>query len=121
LPAVTAALVTTMLAERLVNAAGLPAQLAFSAPAALVRPATVTVHEAVPAVMAMPVKPFSSPVPLLYAAVAGPEQPAEYATAGAAGRRRLEGMVSVSAMPECAGLVPELVSVKTTVVVPASL
>ena len=77
LPAVTVALVVVTLAERLVNAAGGPTQLAFTAVARLVRPATVTVQLAVPAVIAMPVRPERTRVPTLYAAAAGPEQPAE--------------------------------------------
>ena len=78
------------------------------------------VQLAVPAVMAMPVSPESTPVPALNAAVAGPEQPAEYATAGVAElRRRPEGSVSPIAMPPCAGLAPVLVSVKTSVVASA--
>jgi len=50
-------------AARFVNAAGLPAQLAFTWPTALVRPATVTVQLAVPAAIAMPVSPERTRVP----------------------------------------------------------
>src|SRR5438270_645577 len=78
------ALVAVTLAARLVKAAGFPTQLAFVCAAALVRPETVTVQLALPAVIAMPVKPDSTRVPAVYDAVAGPEQPAEYATAGVA-------------------------------------
>ena len=68
--------VVVTLALRLVNAAGLPAQLLLSWPAALVSPATVTVQLAVPLVIAIVVKPLKTRVPLLYAAVAGPLHPA---------------------------------------------
>ena len=63
-------------AERFVNAAGFPAQLAFTCEAAFVSPATVTVQFAVPAVIARPVRPDRTRVPALYAPLAGPEQPA---------------------------------------------
>src|SRR4029077_11821143 len=100
-----------------VNAAGLPAQLAFTWVAALVRPATVTVQLAVPLAIATPVRPESTRVPAVYVAVAGPEHPAEYATAGVALlRRRPVGSVSPTVMAPCAGFVPLLVSVKTSVV-----
>ncbi len=49
-------------AARLVKAAGLPAQLAFTCPAWLVTPATVTVQLAVPAVIARPESPESTRV-----------------------------------------------------------
>jgi hypothetical protein len=52
-------------AERFVKAAGFAAQLAFVCVAAFVRPDTVTVHEAVPEAIAMPVRPESTRVPLL--------------------------------------------------------
>ena len=49
--------------------------------------------------------------------MAGPEQPAEYATAGVAELiARPVGSVSPSVIAGCAGLVPLLVSVKTRVV-----
>jgi hypothetical protein len=49
--------------------------------------------------------------------VAGPEQPAEYASAGVAElSRNPVGSVSPSAIADCAGFVPLLVSVKTRVV-----
>jgi hypothetical protein len=57
------ALVAVTLAAWFVNAAGLPAQLAFTCPAALVSPETVTVQLAVPADIAMPVSPESTRVP----------------------------------------------------------
>jgi len=118
--ALVAAVVVTFTAM-LVKAAGLPAQLAFTIEAWLVRPETVTVQLAVPAVIAMPERPDRTRVPLLYAAVAGPEQPPEYATAGVVElRRRPEGSVSPTAMPDCAGFEPEFASVKTSVVVPPS-
>jgi hypothetical protein len=60
-----AALVAVTLAERFVNAAGFVAQLAFVCAGAFVRPATVTVHEAVPALIASPVSPESTRVPPL--------------------------------------------------------
>src|SRR5262245_47877832 len=61
--------------------------------------------------------PDRTRVPALYAAVAGPAQPAEYVTAGVALlSARPVGSVSPSAMPLCAGFEPLLVSVKTSVV-----
>jgi hypothetical protein len=108
-------------AARFVKAAGLPAQLAFTCVAALVSPETVTVQLAVPLAIAMPVRPESTWVPAVYVAGVGPEQPAEYATAGVALLiARPGGSVSPSTMPDCAGLVPVLVSVKTSVVAPPS-
>ena len=59
------ALLVVTFADRFVNAAGLPTQLAFVCVAAFVSPATVTVHEAVVAVIAMPVSPESTCVPPL--------------------------------------------------------
>ncbi len=50
---------------RLVKAAGLPAQLAFTCVGWLVSPATVTVQLAVPDDIAMPVSPESPRVPAL--------------------------------------------------------
>ncbi len=55
--------VVVTFAPRLVKAAGLPAQLAFTWVAWLVTPATVTVQLAVPAVMLRPVSPESTRVP----------------------------------------------------------
>ena len=52
-------------AARFVNAAGFVAQLAFVCVAAFVSPATVTVQEAVPEAIAMPVSPESTRVPAL--------------------------------------------------------
>ena len=70
----------------------------------------------------MPVRPESTRVPAVYVAVAGPEQPAEYATAGVAElKRRLAGSVSPSVMPASAGLPAPLASVKTSEVVALSL
>jgi predicted transcriptional regulator len=60
-----AAFVAVTEAERFVNAAGFVAQLALVCVATFVSPATVTVHEAVPALMAMPVSPESTFVPPL--------------------------------------------------------
>ena len=111
------ALAAVTLAARFVNAAGLPAQLAFTCVAALVRPATVTVQLAVPLAIATPVRPESTRVPAVYVAVAGPEQPAEYAIAGVAElRARPVGSVSPTVIADCAGLVPLLASVKTRLV-----
>src|SRR5205085_1969632 len=59
------ALVAVTEAARLVNAAGLPAQLALVCVAVLVRPLTVTVQLAVPAVIAIPESPESTCVPAL--------------------------------------------------------
>jgi len=53
------------LAARFVKASGFPTQLAFTCEAAFVRPATVAVHEAVPADIAMPVSPDNTRVPAL--------------------------------------------------------
>ncbi len=54
--------------------------------------------------------------------MAGPEQPAEYATAGVVELSASPvGSVSPSVIADCAGFVPLLASVKTSVVVPASL
>ncbi len=64
LEALVAPLAVTF-AAALVNAAGLPAQLAFTCVGWLVRPATVTVHEAVPLAIAMPERPESPRVPAL--------------------------------------------------------
>ncbi len=69
--------VGTTLAARFVNAAGLPEQLAFTCVAWFVTPETVTVQLAVPALIAMPVRPERTRVPAVYVAAAGPEQPAE--------------------------------------------
>ena len=71
-------------AVRFVNAAGRPTQLAFVCVAAFVSPATVTVQLTVPEAIASPVSPESTRVPPLYAALAGPEHPAEYVSAGVA-------------------------------------
>src|SRR5690349_11619311 len=57
------AFVAVTLAARLVNAAGLPAQLALVCVAWFVRPESVTVQLAVPAVIAMPVRPETTRVP----------------------------------------------------------
>jgi hypothetical protein len=109
------------LAARFVNAAGLPTQLAFVCPAAFVTPATVTVQLTVPELIARPVSPESTRVPPVYTAVAGPEQPAEYATAGVAlFSSNPAGSVSPTLIPDCAGFEPLLVSVKTSVVVAPS-
>ena len=109
------AAVVVTLAPALVKAA--LGQLAFTCAAALVRPATVTVQLAVPLVIAMPERPESTRVPAVYVAVAGPEQPAEYATAGVAELSASPiGSVSPMPMPDCAGFVPWLVIVKTSVV-----
>jgi hypothetical protein len=108
-------------AARFVNAAGLAAHDAFVCVAAFVTPATVTVHEAVPELIARPVTPESTRVPALYAAFAGPEHPAEYVRTGVA--LLIEspvGSVSPTLIPDCAGFVPVFVSVKTSVVVAPS-
>src|ERR1700687_470018 len=64
LEVLVAAVVVTE-AERLVNAAGLPAQLAFVCVGWFVRPETVIVQLAVPAVIATPMRPESTRVPAL--------------------------------------------------------
>ncbi len=56
--------VAATLAARLVKAAGLPAQLAFTCDAWLVSPATVAVQLAVPAAIAIPERPESTRVPV---------------------------------------------------------
>ncbi len=55
--------VVVTFAPRLVNAAGLPTQLALTCVAWLVTPATVTVQLAVPALIDTPVRPESTRVP----------------------------------------------------------
>src|SRR5665213_4597085 len=72
---VLVALVVVTLAAALVKVAA--GQLAFTWPARLASPATVTVQLAVPEAIVIPVSPESTCVPALYAAVAGPAQPAE--------------------------------------------
>ena len=57
------AAVVVTLAARLVKAAGLPAQLAFTCVAWLVTPETVTVQLAVPPDIVIPLKPDSTRVP----------------------------------------------------------
>ena len=87
----------------------------------MVRPVTVTVHDNVPLVIAMPVNPLSTRVPAVYTAAAGPLQPPLYAIKGVAlFRRSPVGSVSESAMPLCAGFKPVLVRVKTRLVVALS-
>jgi len=82
----------------------LPTQLALVCVAVLVSPATVTVHDAVVAAIAMPVSPESACVPLLYTPAAGPEQPAEYVMAGVAELIvSPAGSVSPRLIPDCAG------------------
>ena len=86
-------------------------------PAALVSPATVAVQLIVALAMASVVKPLMILVPTLYAALAGPLQPALYVTAGVALLScKPVGNVSPSVIGDCAGLVPVLVSVKMSVV-----
>ena len=58
-------MVAVTLAARFVKPGGFPTQLAFTCEAALVRPASVTVHEAVPALIATPVRPETTRVPAL--------------------------------------------------------
>ena len=53
-------------------------------PAVLVSPANVAVQDAVPLLIASVVRPEITRVPALYAALAGPLQPALYVTAGVA-------------------------------------
>ena len=67
------ALVVVTLANKLVCAACGHVPVC---PAVLVKPASVTVQDAVPFVMAIGVKPLMTRVPALYAALAGPLQPA---------------------------------------------
>jgi hypothetical protein len=106
-------------AVRFVNAAA--GHVGFTCEAAFVTPATVTVQLAVPEAIASPVTPESTRVPLLYAALAGPEHPAEYESAGVAELIASPvGSVSPTLIPACAGFVPVFVSVKMSVVVPPS-
>ena len=94
------------------------AQLALVRPARLVTP-MVMVHEAVPLAIVTPLKATVSGVPCVgrAARTAGPEGD------GRCGRGPAQGLgrLSVKAMPDCAGLVPLLVSVKIRLVVAPSL
>ena len=85
--------------------------------AVFVRPATVAVQLTVPEAIARPVSPESTRVPPVYTAVAGPEHPAEYVTAGVAlFNLSPVGSVSPTLIADCAGFEPLFVSVKTSVV-----
>jgi hypothetical protein len=108
-----------MLAAPLVKAAGLATQFAFVCAARFVTPVTVTVHEAVVAAIVTAVNAIESGAPTVTTLV--PPHPAPKLTVGVADvKRRLAGSASVNAIPDCAGLLPLLASVKTSVVDPPS-
>jgi hypothetical protein len=108
-----------MFPEPLVKAAGLAAQLAFVCAGRFVTPVTVIVHEAVPALIVTDEKAIESGAPCV--TTPEPVQPAPNATAGVAEvNLRLDGRLSVNAIPDCAGLVPVFASVNTSVVEPVS-
>jgi hypothetical protein len=109
-----------MLPAPFVNAAGLAAQFAFVCPARFVTPLTVTVHEAVPALIVTAESAIVSGVPCV--TTLEPAHPAPKVTVGAADvNLRLAGRLSVNAIPERAGFVPVFVSVNTSVVAAVSL
>ena len=87
--------------------------------ARLVTPAIVMVHEAVPLAIVTALKATVSGVPCV--TVELPAQPAPKVMVGAAEVQRKARADSVKAMPDCAGLVPLLVSVKMRLVVALSL
>jgi hypothetical protein len=111
--------VPLMLAAPLVNAAGFAAQLAFVSAGRFVTPLTVIVHEAVPALIVTDENAIESGAPCV--TTLEPAHPAPKVTVGVADvNLRLEGTLSVNAIPDCAGLEPLLVSVNTSVVDPVS-
>ena len=82
--------------------------------------ATVMVHDAVPPVIATLEKAIVSGAPCV--TTEDPLQPAPKATAGVAVvNARLAGRLSVNAIPDCAGFVPEFVRVNTRFVGAPSL
>ena len=106
--------------DRFVNAAGLVAQLAFVCAARFVTPLTVTVQLAVPAAIVTEEKAIVSGVPAV--TTLEPAHPAPNVTVGVAEvNLRLDGRLSVKAIPERAGFVPVFVSVNTSVVLEVSL
>jgi hypothetical protein len=104
-----------MLAAALVKAAGVAAQLAFVCAGRFVTPVTVIVQLAVPAPIATDEKAIESGAPCV--TTLAPEHPAPNVTVGVAEvNLRLAGRLSVKAIPDCAGLLPLLASVNTSVV-----
>jgi hypothetical protein len=111
--------VPLMLPAPLVNAAGFAAQLVLVCAGRFVTPLTVIVHEAVPALIVTDESAIESGVPCVTALE--PAHPAPKVTVGVAEvNLRLDGRLSVNAIPDCAGFVPVFVSVKTIGVVPPS-
>ena len=111
--------VPLMLAAAFVNAAGVAAQLAFVCAARFVTPVTVIVHEAVSAFIVTAENAIESGAPCV--TTLEPAHPAPNVTVGVADvNLRLAGSASVNAIPDCAGFVPVLVSVKMSVVDPLS-
>jgi hypothetical protein len=111
--------VPLMFAAALVNATGFAAQLALACAARLVTPFTVIVQLAVPTVIDTPVNAIESGAPTVIG-FAPSTHPAPAVTVGAAVNLRLDGRLSVNAIPACAGFDPVFASVKTSVVDPAS-
>jgi hypothetical protein len=107
--------VLLMFAAPFVNAAGFAAQLALACAARLVTPFTVIVQLAVPAIIDTPVNAIESGAPTVIG-LAPSTHPAPGVTVGAAVNLRLEGRLSVNAIPACAGFVPVFASVKMSVV-----
>ena len=104
----------------LVNAAGLPRAAGVGQARPVGHPAMVMVHEAVPLAIVTPLKATVSGVPCV--TVELPAQPAPKVMVGAGrGPAQGTGQDSVKAIPDCAGLVPLLVSVKMRLVVAPSL
>jgi hypothetical protein len=111
--------VPLMFAAAFVNAAGLAAHDAFACAARFVTPFTVIVQLAVPTVIDTPVNAIESGAPTVIG-LAPSTHPAPALTVGAAVNFRLEGRLSVNAIPACAGFDPVFASVKTSVVDPLS-
>jgi hypothetical protein len=107
--------VPLMLAAAFVNAAGFVAQLAFVCAARFVTPLTVIVQLAVPAIIDTPVNAIESGAPTVIG-LAPSTHPAPGVTVGATVNLRLDGRLSVNAIPDCAGFDPVFVSVKMSVV-----
>jgi hypothetical protein len=109
-----------MLPAAFVNAAGFAAHDALVCAARFVTPLTVTVQLAVPALIVTDESAIESGVPCVTALE--PAHPAPNVTVGVADVNiRLDGRLSVMAIPERAGFVPVFVSVKTSVVLEVSL
>ena len=104
-----------MFPEALVNAAGFVMQDKLTWPGRLVTVATAIVQDALELAIETAENAIVSGMPCV--AIDVPLQPAPYVTTGIAlVNLRLAGRLSVKAIPVCAGLVPEFVSVNTRVV-----